>query len=92
LLIINQRINDVTKHIVNNSKEVVASQSILLHTHLHSSQPIDHISSFYANPPPDYWEKAQNRKQFIEWAAKQLQIKEQDDWYKIPAKKVQKNS
>ncbi len=39
--------------------------------------------------PQGYWDNVNNHKLFLEWAGKQLRIKEMSDWYKI-AQKVEK--
>ena len=39
--------------------------------------------------PNKYWENMDNCKKFMEWAGKELQIKEMSNWYKI-VKKVKK--
>jgi hypothetical protein len=30
-----------------------------------------------------YWEDINNQRKFLEWAGKQLNIKEMSDWYKV---------
>jgi hypothetical protein len=46
------------------------------------SKAIDRSSNF----PPHYWEDVSNHRKFIEWATKQLNIKDLNDWYKIKVK------
>jgi hypothetical protein len=36
--------------------------------------------------PRNFWDKASNQRQFLDWAGKQLQIKDMNDWYKISKK------
>jgi hypothetical protein len=36
--------------------------------------------------PKNYWEESKNEKKFIDWAAKELNIKELSDWHKVTAK------
>jgi hypothetical protein len=36
--------------------------------------------------PGSYWEDTKNQRKFVEWAAKQLNIKEMSDWYHISYK------
>ena len=33
--------------------------------------------------PSSFWEEKDNQKKFAEFAAKKLQIREMDDWYKV---------
>jgi hypothetical protein len=33
--------------------------------------------------PPNYWESVNNQRKFIDWAGKQLSVKEMSDWYKV---------
>ena len=37
----------------------------------------------FRNSPKFYWEDIKNQKSFIEWASKELGIKEMNDWYNI---------
>lgn len=32
---------------------------------------------------PELWGNKKNHKKFMDWAAKQLNVKEMDDWYKV---------
>jgi hypothetical protein len=41
--------------------------------------------------PPSYWEIVNNQKRFMEWAAKELDIKEKSDWYKVSSKVTYKD-
>ena len=36
--------------------------------------------------PKNFWEDEKNQKWFLEWAGKELKIKEMSDWYQINAK------
>jgi hypothetical protein len=36
--------------------------------------------------PREYWSNIENQKKYVEWAGKQLNIKEYSDWYKVPAR------
>jgi hypothetical protein len=36
--------------------------------------------------PQNYWDDFQNQLKFMNWVAKELNINENDDWYKISAK------
>jgi hypothetical protein len=36
--------------------------------------------------PRNFWDDAKNQRNFMDWAATQLNIKEMSDWYKITAK------
>jgi hypothetical protein len=43
--------------------------------------------------PHNFWSNTENQKTFMNWAAKQLNIKEPSDWYNITVKvRVLKNS
>jgi hypothetical protein len=33
--------------------------------------------------PNGYWDDLKNHRKFLDWAEKQLNIKEKSDWYKI---------
>jgi hypothetical protein len=33
--------------------------------------------------PANYWDDVNNQRKFMEWAAKELNIKEMSDWYNI---------
>jgi hypothetical protein len=33
--------------------------------------------------PINYWNSINNHKRFIDWASKQLNIKDMSDWYKV---------
>jgi hypothetical protein len=33
--------------------------------------------------PNNFWEDVKNQKRFLDWAGKELKIKEMSDWYKI---------
>jgi hypothetical protein len=36
--------------------------------------------------PNNYWENLKNQRQFIEWAGKELGVKDMNDWYKVTHK------
>jgi hypothetical protein len=36
--------------------------------------------------PHNYWDDMKNQRKFIDWAAKQLNIKEKSDWYNVTVK------
>ena len=40
--------------------------------------------------PKGYWDDIANHHKFIEWASKELQIKDKRDWYNV-SQKVNKN-
>ncbi len=40
----------------------------------------------FTQVPKAYWNDINNQKIFLEWAEKQLNIKEKEDWYKITRK------
>jgi hypothetical protein len=40
----------------------------------------------FASCPPNYWDNVNNQRKFIEWAGKQLNIKDMSDWYKVTNK------
>ncbi len=33
-----------------------------------------------------FWDKIENRKSFVEWVEKELNIKKQEDWYNVDIK------
>jgi hypothetical protein len=37
-------------------------------------------------PPRNYWDDTKNQKKFLEWAAKELKIKDMSDWYNVTYK------
>ena len=37
----------------------------------------------FGKTPQAFWEDVNSQKKFMEWAGKELQIKEKNDWYKI---------
>ncbi len=37
-------------------------------------------------PPKDYWRDVLNKRNFLEWAGKQLGVTKMEDWYKISGK------
>jgi hypothetical protein len=40
----------------------------------------------FAHCPHNYWDDMKNRRKFMDWAAKELKIKEKSDWYKVTQK------
>jgi hypothetical protein len=40
----------------------------------------------FEKSPQGFWENSENRKKFMNWAAKELNIKEMKDWYKVTHK------
>jgi hypothetical protein len=38
--------------------------------------------------PPSFWEKAENKVRFVEWLAKDMSIKQLDDWYKVTSSQI----
>jgi hypothetical protein len=36
--------------------------------------------------PHNYWNDVKNSRKFVEWAAKELKIKEMSDWYNVTYK------
>jgi hypothetical protein len=38
--------------------------------------------------PKDFWEKVENQRKFVNWAADQLKITNQSDWYSITEKVI----
>ena len=40
----------------------------------------------FLNTPKHFWNAVKNQRQFIDWAGKQLGVKDLNDWYKIPVK------
>ena len=38
----------------------------------------------FSRLPKNYWEDVKNQRKFMDWAGKELGIKEMDDWYKVP--------
>jgi hypothetical protein len=36
--------------------------------------------------PLNFWEDAKNQRKFMEWAGKQLNVREMSDWYKVTQK------
>jgi hypothetical protein len=44
----------------------------------------------FVSCPNNYWDDVKNHRKFLEWASKQLNVKEFDDWYKVPAKVIKR--
>jgi hypothetical protein len=40
----------------------------------------------FINCPRNWWDDKKNQKKFMDWAAQQLSIKEDNDWYKVTYK------
>lgn len=63
---------------------------------IHNNSPSQLLSTVYQDYnwqpwnfekiPSNFWEKDDNKKMFIEWAGKQLGVKELNDWHKITSK------
>jgi hypothetical protein len=62
----------------------------------YNSSPIKLLSAVYPEyewlpwkfdkSPANYWEDVKNQGKFVEWAAKQLNVNEMSDWYKVTKK------
>jgi hypothetical protein len=39
-----------------------------------------------ANCPKNYWDDMKNQRKFMDWAGKELKIKEMSDWYNVTQK------
>jgi hypothetical protein len=39
--------------------------------------------------PRNYWDDMKNQRKFMDWASKQLDIKDMSDWYKLTYKVTQ---
>ncbi len=37
----------------------------------------------FLRAPPNFWEDLKNQRKFLDWAGKELNYKETDDWYNI---------
>jgi hypothetical protein len=37
----------------------------------------------FANAPKNFWNQIENQRKFMDWAGKQLNIKDMSDWYKV---------
>jgi hypothetical protein len=40
----------------------------------------------FSKSPLNFWEDVKNQRKFMDWAGKQLRIKEMSDWYKVSQK------
>jgi hypothetical protein len=40
----------------------------------------------FQSSPRDFWTDVNNQRKFMEWAAKELKIKEMSDWYQVTLK------
>jgi hypothetical protein len=38
--------------------------------------------------PQNYWDEMKNQRKFMDWAGKQLKIKEMSDWYEVGIKVI----
>jgi hypothetical protein len=47
-----------------------------------------HIFRF-ENQPREYWNKIENRKDFLDWLANDLGFKEMDDWYRLRKENIE---
>jgi hypothetical protein len=61
----------------------------------HKESPLRLLSSVYPehewlpwkfNCPRNFWKDANNQRKFMDWAAKELKLKEMDDWYNVTEK------
>ena len=51
---------------------------------LSSSYPeYDWLPWKFSTTPRNFWSNLKNQKKFVEWAAKEFQIQDMNDWYKI---------
>jgi hypothetical protein len=64
-------------YLQNNCNSVLRCRS-------YSSQNVNH--PVFEKRPPFFWRDINNQKNFMNWAAKQLNIKEPSDWYKLSQK------
>ena len=44
----------------------------------------------FTKSPGKIWEDDKNKRKFLEWAGKELGIKELSDWYKVSTKEIQR--
>ena len=44
----------------------------------------------FINSPHNYWVDVNNQRKFMEWAGKELGIKELNDWYKLENQQVKR--
>jgi hypothetical protein len=42
----------------------------------------------FAECPLPYWDDVKNQRKFLDWAAKELNIKEMSDWYNVTNKVI----
>ena len=62
----------------------------------YNNSPINLLSSVYPEyewlpwkfekSPNHFWEDVNNKRKFMDWAGKQLNIKDMSDWYKVSVK------
>jgi hypothetical protein len=47
---------------------------------------IDWLPWKFEKCPHNYWNSLKNQRQFMDWAGKELKVKEMSDWYKVTYK------
>jgi hypothetical protein len=62
----------------------------------HYKHPYNLLSTFYPQHdwlawkfdtcPRNFWDSLSNQRKFLDWAKKQLNVKEMNDWYKVEHK------
>jgi hypothetical protein len=40
----------------------------------------------FEHSPKNYWENVSNQRRFMDWAAKELNVKDMSDWYNVSVK------
>jgi hypothetical protein len=79
---------------INFQKEFTEKGGDVL-LHQYNNNPYSMISSLYPNyswlpwkftVPYNYWNDINNKRQFVEWASQQLNIKDKSDWYNVTVK------
>jgi hypothetical protein len=80
--------------IARNKKDLTDLGSLL--TIKYNKSIVHFLSTFYPEQewlpwkfekiPYLYWDDILNQRKFMEWAAKQLNVKDLDDWCKVPVK------
>lgn len=83
-------IKDYFKHFGDNFEKDFNSSPIQLLTSVYPEHDWV-LWQFEASCPAGFWEDPKNRRSFMTWAAKQLNIKEISDWYKVTYQ-VKKNA
>jgi hypothetical protein len=57
------------------------------HTLLSQVYPeYDWLPWLFVKTQPNFWKDKKNQRKFTDWAAKQLNIKDMSDWYKVSQK------